>query len=71
MTTPIIPHHETLDRLIEAGVYRIIQTSWGTTQGVIPPEVRRHLANYQGDIVVTTEGSGYEVSTSRTFPTDE
>jgi beta-lactamase superfamily II metal-dependent hydrolase len=65
------PNRETLERLVAAGVYRIFQTSWGTTEGVIPADVRRHQAIFQSDIVVTSDGEGFDVSTSRRFPTDE
>lgn len=65
------PNDETLERLAAAGVYRIFQTSWGTTEGEIPPDVRRHQAIYQGDIVVTTDADRYEIPTARTFPLDE
>ena len=42
------PNREALQRLVAAGVYRIFQTSWGTTEGVIPPDVRRHVAAVLG-----------------------
>lgn len=65
------PSDEALARLADAGVYRIIQTEWGTTQGVIPESVRGRQAIYQGDIVLTTDGVSYDISTSRSFGVDE
>lgn len=65
------PHPDALRRLVNAGVYRIIQTSWGTTSGSIPADVRRHQAIYQSDIVIETDGAEYEISTARTFEVDE
>ncbi len=65
------PHNDVLDRLIDAGVYRIIQTSWGATSDRIPKDVRAHQAIYQNDIVITSDGETYTISTSRTFAVDE
>lgn len=65
------PHKDALRRLAAAGVYRIIQTAWGTTEDVMPPEVRKVQAIYQGDIIITSDGRDYNVSTSRTFTSDE
>ena len=65
------PNDEVLLRLAEAEVYRIIQTSWGTTEGEIPETVRRRQAIYQGDIVIKTDGVTYEISTRRSFEVDE
>lgn len=56
------PNANALERLIAAGVYRIYQTSWGTTTGKIPLEVRRHQAIFQQDIIVRTNGVKYSVS---------
>ena len=64
------PRNAVLDRLADAGVYRIIQTSWGTTQQVIPPEVRDIHAIYQNDVVVRSDGDNFTISTSRTFEAD-
>ena len=64
------PHDETLQRLEQAKVYRIIQTAWGATESV-GDEVRRVQAIYQGDVVVTSDGDNYTVSTSRTFKADD
>jgi beta-lactamase superfamily II metal-dependent hydrolase len=65
------PNKDTLRRLAAAGIYRIYQTAWGTTEELIPAEVRRHQAIMQDDIVVTTDGVRYEISTSRSFPVDD
>ena len=64
------PHSQTLSRLEQAKVYRIIQTSWGATDDV-SYAVRRVQAIYQGDVVVTSDGEAYTVSTSRTFKVDK
>ena len=65
------PHNDVLDRLVDAGVYRIIQTSWGATVNQIPTAVRAHQAIYQGDIVIRSDGSTYTISTTRTFNVDQ
>ena len=65
------PNVNVLKRLIAAGVYRIYQTSWGTTRGSMPEEVRRHQAIFQQDIVIRATESDFEVSTTRTFATDD
>ena len=65
------PNKDALVRLAAAGIYRIYQTAWGTTEGEIPSDVRRHQAIMQDDIIVTTNGEQYDVSTSRTFNVDE
>ena len=69
------PHHhpndEALDRLVEAGVYRIYQTEWGTTRGETSENVRRRQAIFQGDIVITSDGFGFDIATSRHFPVDD
>lgn len=64
------PNHEVLKRLAAAGS-RIYQTNWGTTEGETPPEVRRLQSIIHGDIVITTDGDSFEVSTRRTFFVDE
>ncbi|MBT8272956.1 MAG: MBL fold metallo-hydrolase, partial [Bacteroidia bacterium] len=64
------PHKNALKRLVEAGVYRIIQTSWGTTTGLMPENVRDIQAIYQGDIVISSNGTEFTISTSRKFETD-
>lgn len=57
-----------LERLVEGGVSRIIQTEYAETPGEIPAHVRERLAIYQDDVIVRSNGSGFEVSTSRWFP---
>ncbi|MCH8851884.1 MAG: hypothetical protein IID41_04455 [Planctomycetes bacterium] len=64
------PNKEALERLIDAGVYRIYQTEWGTTRDPIPDMIRRRQAIFQGDIILTTDGTTYTISTSRTFDVD-
>lgn len=63
------PHSDTLNRLEQAMVYRIIQTSWGATEDV-SAAVRRVQAIYQGDVVISSDGDDFTISTSRTFTTD-
>ncbi len=65
------PRNAVLQRLVDAGVYRIIQTSWGTTEDVIADDIRDHQAIYQSDVVITSDGERYTISTARTFETDE
>ncbi len=65
------PHADSLARLVEAGVHTVYQTEWGTTPGAIEDTIRRRQAIFQGDIVITSDGASYEVSTSRRFSTDE
>ena len=64
------PSNGTLKRLEEALVYRIIQTSWGSTNRKIPKSVRQIQSIYQGDIVITCNGENFEISTHRTFKFD-
>ena len=64
------PTNKALRRLVDAGVDRIIQTSWGTTKEKMPLEVRDHQAIYQGDVVVTSDGESFEISTSRRWRID-
>jgi competence protein ComEC len=69
------PHHhpnsQVLERLASAGVTLIYQTEWGTTRGEIPEIVRRRQAIFQGDIIITTDGKTFEISTSRSFEVDD
>lgn len=69
------PHHhpnaEALVRLVNAGAQYIYQTNWGTTEGETPPQVRERQAIFQGDVVITTDGTTYEVSTRRRLPVDK
>ena len=64
------PRLPALQRMANAGVQRIIQTEWGSTQGVPPSAVRQRQAIYQDDIVIRATQTGYTVSTSRTYPAD-
>lgn len=59
-----------LSRLADAGVYRIVQTSWGTTKSMMPENIRSIQAIYQGDVRIETSGDKYTISTSRTFDSD-
>lgn len=65
------PHENALRRLVEAGVYRIYQTEWGTTRGETPGSVRARQAIFQGDIILTTDGTTFDISTSRIFDVDD
>lgn len=65
------PTNGTLNRLEEALVYRIIQTSWGTTRAKVPRDVRSIHSIYQGDIVITCTRDSYEISTSRKYKFDD
>ncbi len=66
------PNKNTLARLQAAGVYRIIQTKWGTTEmDGISPAIKDIQAIYQGDVVITSDGDEYTVSTSRSFTADK
>jgi hypothetical protein len=60
-----------LQRLADAGVYRIIRTAWGTTRQKIPLDVRDNHAIWQQDIVIRTNGDDFWLETSRKFKTDE
>ena len=65
------PNVETLKRLEVAKVYRIIQTKWGTTDVALSNTAVKDIqAIYQGDVVITSNGDDYTVSTSRTFKSD-
>ncbi|WP_430414049.1 ComEC/Rec2 family competence protein [Parasphingorhabdus sp.] len=65
------PKLETLERLYAASVYQIIQTSWGTTEKMIPGKIRYRQAIYQNDIVIKSTGIGYSVGTSRYYDSDK
>ena len=65
------PDDEALTRLVQAGVFWIYQTNWGTTEGEIALVVRRRQAIFQGDIVLTTDGQTFEISTTREFDVDQ
>lgn len=59
------PNIEALERMIDAGVDRIFQTSWGTTRGHIPWDLRDHQAIWQQDISIRTDGDKFWIETSR------
>ena len=59
------PTNETLKHLTEAGIDRIIQTSWGTTESKIPRDVRDHHAIWQQDVIIRSDGENYWTETSR------
>lgn len=61
------PENTVLERLVDAGIYRIIQTSWGDPEGAVSAAVRERQAIFQGDVKITSYGYGYHVSTSRWF----
>lgn len=65
------PHVETLQRLAAAGVSRIYQTAWGTTEGAISEAVRHRQAIFQGDVVIRTDGDSIRITTEQIFETDE
>lgn len=65
------PHNGALKRLDQALVYRIIQTSWGTTESRMPRNIREIQAIYQSDIIINSDGSDFIISTSRKFKTNE
>ena len=65
------PANRALKRLEKADVYRIIQTSWGSTDLKMPTEVRKIQAIYQNDVVISSDGQTFEISTSRRFDVDD
>ena len=65
------PNKNALRRLEAAKVYRIVQTAWGTTDELMPEAVRRVQAIYQSDVVITSDGLNFTLSTSRRFKTDD
>ncbi len=65
------PNRNVLNRLAEAKVYRVIQTSWGTTRNSMPKNVREIQAIYQNDVIVTSDGNDFTISTSRKFKADK
>lgn len=64
------PAAAALRRLVNAGVSRIIQTEWGSTTGSFPASVRERQAIYQDDILISSDGVSYEISTRRRFDAD-
>jgi len=65
------PDKEALRRLVDAGVDRIIQTAWGTTEDEIPLDVRDHHAVWQQDVIVRSDGDHYWIETSRRWKAKE
>lgn len=65
------PKLQTLERLYAASVYQVIQTSWGTTEKMIPGKIRYRQAIYQNDIIITSTGDGYSIGTSRKYDSDK
>jgi len=64
------PKNSVLRRLFDADVYRIIMTSFGTSKVRIADDIRHRVAVYQSDVVLTSNGMGYEVSTARSYNSD-
>lgn len=65
------PRNTALQRLETGNVYRTILTSFGNSEDRIDNSVRDHLAVFQGDIIIETDGQDYEVSTKRAYNTDK
>lgn len=65
------PRNEALERLVAGNVYRTILTSFGTSRDRMSQTVRDRLAVYQGDVIIESDGSVYEVSTKRTYHADK
>lgn len=64
------PKNHVLKRLYDANVYQIIQTSMGTTEFDVHPELRHRQAVYQGDVIIHSDGKRYNISTSRAYKND-
>lgn len=65
------PVNDALRRLYDADVYRTIMTSFGTSEQRMDKDVRNRIAVYQNDVIITSDGSHYEISTSRRYKTDK
>ena len=65
------PRNSVLQRLFSADVYRTILTSFGTSSIRIRDDVRSRVAVYQNDVVITTNGDSYTISTSRSYHADK
>ena len=63
------PHRDTLRRLVDSGAL-VVQTEAGKTPLKIFQNMRVNRAVYQGDVIVTTDGTTYELSTFRLFQAD-
>ena len=64
------PRNSVLKRLHDADVYRTILTSFGTSALRLQEDVRDRVAVFQNDIVITSNGDNYYVTTSRGFHSD-
>ena len=65
------PVNDALRRLYDADVYRTIMTSFGKSEDRLDNDVRNRIAVYQNDVIITSDGSNYEISTSRRYKTDK
>lgn len=65
------PKNDALRRLYDADVYRTIMTSFGTSEERLDDDVRNRVAVYQNDVIITSDGDNYEISTSRRYKTDK
>lgn len=65
------PRAAALERIAAAGAVRIIQTEWGSTEGILTSAVRQRQAIYQGDITIRATPTSYVISASTTFPVDQ
>lgn len=65
------PVNSALRRLYDADVYRTIMTSFGTSEQRMDSDIRNRIAVYQNDVIITSDGSHYEISTSRRYKTDK
>lgn len=63
------PSKFALQRLVDAGVDRIFQTSWGTTEDELPLDIRDHQAIWQQDIIIRSDGDNFWIETSRRWDT--
>lgn len=61
------PTNTVLRKLYDAGVYRTVLTSFGEPKRKTAKDVRDRLAVFQDDVVITTNGDAYTVSTSRSY----
>ena len=64
------PKNEALQRLVDSGVDRIFQTSWGSTEYRIDPSIRDHQAIFQQDVIVRSNGEHYWIETSRRWKSE-
>lgn len=64
------PRNAALRRLYDAGIYRTILTSFGTSRERLRDDVRERVAIYQNDVIIISDGESYNVSTSRAYHSD-